>query len=54
MKVYSCKTHADHALDVVTADRQTYPIFEELTEEEKLSTKCEYCEEPATYVVANE
>lgn len=53
MNIYSCKTHIDHALDMFVAEQNTFPILTELTEEEKLSTKCTYCEEEAIYLVAN-
>lgn len=53
MKIYCCKTHVEHALDVFVAKTESYPILTELPDEEKLSTKCEYCEEPAMYLVAN-
>ena len=54
MKIYSCETHIDHALDVFIAKQEKFPIMEKVPEEEKLSTKCAYCEEPALYIVANE
>ncbi|MFD1204288.1 MULTISPECIES: CxxH/CxxC protein [Sporosarcina] len=54
MKTYSCQTHINHALDVFVANYETFPIMKELNEDEKLSTKCSYCEELALYIVANE
>lgn len=54
MKIYSCETHIGHALDMFVAEQKEVPLFEMTTEEEKLSTSCAYCEEVATYVVANE
>ncbi|WP_318616566.1 CxxH/CxxC protein [Sporosarcina sp. YIM B06819] len=54
MKIYSCETHINHALDVFVAEQEKFPIMEALSEEEKLSTKCTYCEEAALYIVANE
>jgi CxxH/CxxC protein (TIGR04129 family) len=53
MKIYCCKTHVEHALDMFVAEAKTYPILTELSEQEKLSTKCDYCEEAALYLVAN-
>lgn len=53
MKAYSCETHIDHALDMMVAETEEYPIMDILNEEEKLSTKCSYCEEHATYVVSS-
>jgi CxxH/CxxC protein (TIGR04129 family) len=53
MMIKCCKTHVEHALDVFVAKTESYPILTELSDAEKLSTKCEYCEEAATYLVAN-
>jgi CxxH/CxxC protein (TIGR04129 family) len=53
MKVYSCETHIDHALDMMVAETEEYPIMDILNGEEKLSTKCSYCDEQATYVVSS-
>lgn len=54
MEIKSCKTHVEHALDMFVAETKSYPILTELSDGEKLSTKCDYCEEAATYLVANE
>uniref|UniRef100_UPI00403F39B3 CxxH/CxxC protein n=1 Tax=Sporosarcina sp. FSL W8-0480 TaxID=2954701 RepID=UPI00403F39B3 len=54
MKINSCETHINHALDVFVAQEETFPIMEKIEEGEKLSTKCDYCDTPATYIVANE
>ncbi len=54
MKLYSCETHINHALDVFVATEESFPLMEGLSEEEKLSTNCTYCDEPALYLVANE
>ncbi|MCG7335131.1 CxxH/CxxC protein [Sporosarcina sp. ACRSM] len=54
MKIYSCETHINQALDVFVAEEKNFPIMKENTEEEKLSTRCTYCEELALYIVANE
>lgn len=53
MNIKCCQTHVDHALDMFVAEQNTFPILTELSEEEKLSTKCSYCEERAIYLVAN-
>ncbi|MFJ8264037.1 CxxH/CxxC protein [Rummeliibacillus sp. NPDC094406] len=53
MKIYSCETHIGHALDMFVATEKEVPIMEKISEEEKLSTKCSYCDEQATYIVAN-
>jgi CxxH/CxxC protein (TIGR04129 family) len=52
MKKYSCENHIDHALDMFVAETEQFPVMELLTGEEKLSTKCSYCEEQATYIVS--
>ena len=52
MKNYSCENHINHALDMFVAETENFPLMELLTEEEKLSTKCSYCEEQATYIVS--
>ncbi|MGE6486693.1 CxxH/CxxC protein [Paenisporosarcina sp. NPDC076898] len=54
MKIKCCQTHIDHALDMFVAEQNTFPILTELTEEEKISTNCDYCEVSAIYLVANE
>ena len=53
MKKYSCETHIDHALDMHVAETSEYPMMDFLTEEEKLSTTCSYCEQQATYIVSS-
>ncbi|WP_088007180.1 CxxH/CxxC protein [Indiicoccus explosivorum] len=53
MKKKCCKTHVDRALDEVTAKTGSFPILTELSEDEKLSTRCEYCEAAAIYLVAD-
>lgn len=54
MNLKCCETHIDHALDMFVAKQNTFPILTELSDGEKLSTKCEYCEELAIYLVASE
>lgn len=54
MKIVSCETHINHALDVYVAKEKPLPQMKFVPEEEKLSTKFDYCEQPASYVVANE
>ena len=53
MKKYSCETHIDHALDMHVAETEQFPMMEFLSEDEKLSTKCSYCEREATYIVSS-
>lgn len=54
MKIYSCETHINQALDVFVAEEKKFPVMKEIKEEEKLSTRCTYCEDLALYIVANE
>lgn len=54
MEIKCCQTHIDHALDMFVAEQNTFPIMTELSDEEKLSTKCDYCDDASIYLVANE
>ncbi|QUG43656.1 CxxH/CxxC protein [Psychrobacillus sp. INOP01] len=54
MRIFSCENHINHALDMFVAEQKTFPMLEELKNEEKLSTVCSYCESSALYIVANE
>ncbi|AYC28408.1 CxxH/CxxC protein [Paenisporosarcina cavernae] len=54
MEFKCCLAHVDTGIDRFVANEKTFPILTELSEQEKLSTTCEFCEEPATYLVANE
>ena len=51
--IYCCKEHVELALDVVVDEYEVAPVLRELSDEEKLSTGCEYCDEMATYIVGN-
>ncbi|RLQ93994.1 CxxH/CxxC protein [Falsibacillus albus] len=51
--IYCCKEHVEIALDTIVDEYETAPVMKELSEEEKLSTGCEYCENKAAYLVAN-
>ncbi|MED3661641.1 CxxH/CxxC protein [Ureibacillus terrenus] len=52
MNIFCCEMHVNHALDVVVFETKEFPILEQVKEEEKLSTKCEYCEKEAKYLVS--
>ena len=54
VRIFSCETHINHALDMFIAEQKTFPMLEELKDNEKLSTTCTYCESRALYIVANE
>lgn len=53
MKLYCCQEHVDRALDEVVYECETYPVLNAVTEEDKLSTPCEYCRNVAIYLVGN-
>ncbi|WLD93362.1 CxxH/CxxC protein [Alkalihalobacillus sp. AL-G] len=48
-----CKEHIDLALDVIVDEHETAPVMKKLTENEQISTTCEYCNKPAIYMVSN-
>lgn len=52
LKKFCCETHVNHALDVIVAETKEFPIMDKLKDEEKLSTKCDYCEKEAEYIVS--
>ena len=39
MKIYSCETHIDQALDVFIAEQEKFPIMEKVPEERKVIHK---------------
>jgi CxxH/CxxC protein (TIGR04129 family) len=51
--IYCCDEHVDLAIDTIVDDYETFPVLNKV-ESEELSTSCEYCQNPAVYVVANE
>lgn len=50
--IYCCKEHVELALDVVVDDFETFPILTEVPVD-KTPKSCEYCGQPAAYIVAN-
>lgn len=48
-----CDEHIELAIDVMVDEEEVAPEINLLSEEEKLSTTCEYCQKNAIYVVAN-
>lgn len=48
-----CDEHIELALDIYVDEHETPPIMTKLSEEEKLSTTCEYCRNLASYLVGN-
>ncbi|MBU8881255.1 CxxH/CxxC protein [Bacillus sp. FJAT-29790] len=51
--IYCCEEHVDIAIDTVVDEYETFPQLKKVLGEEKLSTACEYCKNPAIYLVAN-
>jgi CxxH/CxxC protein (TIGR04129 family) len=51
--IYCCEEHVELALDVIVDDYVTAPKLERITDEDKISTTCEYCRNQAVYIVAN-
>ncbi|WP_391205973.1 CxxH/CxxC protein [Psychrobacillus sp. L4] len=54
MRIFSCEIHINQALDMFVAEQKTFPMLEKLLNEEKLSTKCTYCDQQAVYIVESE
>lgn len=52
--IYSCEEHVDIAIDTVVDEYETFPQLSKISDEERLSTTCEYCQNKAIYLVANE
>ena len=52
--IYSCDEHVDIAIDTIVDECETFPVLTKISDEEKLSTPCEYCRNQAVYLVANE
>jgi len=50
--IYCCEEHVDSALDAIVKEYETSPIFSKI-DVDNLSTSCEYCQNPAVYIVAN-
>ncbi len=51
--IYCCKEHVELALDVVVDEHEVAPELKEFTQENELLITCEYCNNPAIYMVAN-
>jgi len=51
--IYCCEEHVDLALDMVVDEHETFPVLEKV-DVDNLSTTCEFCQNNAVYVVANE
>lgn len=53
MRIFCCKEHVELALDVLIDEIEEVPLLKTVDNQEELSTKCEYCDEPAIYLVEN-
>ena len=51
--IYCCEEHVELALDVVVDEFETFPVLTKV-DVDNLSTTCEYCQNIAMYIVANE
>jgi CxxH/CxxC protein (TIGR04129 family) len=51
--IYCCLEHVELAMDIIVDEHEVAPDLKELSEEEQLSTTCEYCGNNAIYIVAN-
>lgn len=51
--IYTCLDHVELALEAVMDETQSAPLLEKIKESQELSTACEYCKEPAIYIVTN-
>ena len=54
MKIYSCQSHIDQALEDFIVEEEKFPIMTEVDQENKLSTNCTYCHQATLYIVSNE
>jgi CxxH/CxxC protein (TIGR04129 family) len=50
--IYCCEEHVDLALDTIVDEYETFPVLTKI-DVDNLSTGCEYCQNQATYIVAN-
>jgi CxxH/CxxC protein (TIGR04129 family) len=52
-KIICCLEHIELSIDKIVDEFEVPPNIEELSEEKKLSTTCEFCENHAVYMVSN-
>ncbi|MGA4722053.1 CxxH/CxxC protein [Fictibacillus nanhaiensis] len=53
MVIICCKDHAELGIDIIVDEFETPPVVELLTENDELSTGCEYCDNKGVYKVSN-
>ncbi|APH06800.1 CxxH/CxxC protein [Bacillus weihaiensis] len=49
--MYCCEEHVEVAIDMYVDEKELAPEIEKVAENEKLSTTCELCKNPAVYVI---
>lgn len=54
MKLFCCMEHVERALDEIVYGCEAAPFLNEISEEEKNGKNCNFCEQGAVYLVANE
>lgn len=54
MVIYCCLEHVELALDIIVDEHEVAPILEEVQQSELSTPICEYCQNPALYMVSNE
>ncbi|WP_216830167.1 CxxH/CxxC protein [Alkalihalobacterium elongatum] len=53
MKYFSCEEHVDLAMEHIIDECEAAPNMEILSDEQKLSTTCSFCEEHPTYSITD-
>ncbi|KIL42852.1 hypothetical protein KP77_34820 [Jeotgalibacillus alimentarius] len=53
MRILCCKEHVEMGLDVIVDETEKLPDLKTVDNNDELSTKCEYCDETAIYIVEN-
>ena len=51
--MYCCEDHIDLAIDMFVDENEIAPIIEKVDENNKLSTICWLCKNPAVYIVGS-
>ena len=53
MRIYCCLDDIELAFQAIIEEFETPPIMEPVDNSQDLSTPCEYCGDPAVYLVTN-
>jgi CxxH/CxxC protein (TIGR04129 family) len=51
--IKACDEHIELAIDIMVDEKELAPEINLLTDDEKLSTTCEFCQKNAIYIVSN-